>query len=45
MSETNPARITIDCDDTYSMGRIPLFLELITGGYDVVRGDCLSHGV
>lgn len=44
LSASNPVRITTDCDGTYPMERIPDFLDLINGGYDVVSGDRLYHG-
>jgi glycosyltransferase involved in cell wall biosynthesis len=31
--------ITIDCDDTYPAEKIPEFIKMIEGGYDVVSGS------
>ena len=37
--------ITTDCDDTYPMGYIPRFMELIErDGYDVVSGNRIHRG-
>ena len=36
--------VTTDCDDTYPMTALPVFLEAINEGYDVVSGDRLYHG-
>ncbi len=36
--------VTTDCDDTYPMEYLPVFLETINAGYDVVSGDRLYYG-
>ncbi|WP_254543843.1 dolichyl-phosphate hexose transferase [Halomarina pelagica] len=43
-SATRPVVVTVDCDDTYPMERLPDFLDAINAGYDVVSGDRLYHG-
>jgi len=45
LSASRPVVFTTDCDDTYPMGRIPDFLDLVNEGYDVVSGDRISGGV
>ncbi|MFB6251269.1 MAG: dolichyl-phosphate hexose transferase [Halobellus sp.] len=44
LAPDRPVVVTTDCDDTYPMGKLPAFLELINEGYDVVSGDRLYHG-
>lgn len=36
--------VTTDCDDTYPMEYLPMFLDVINAGYDVVSGDRLYYG-
>lgn len=43
-SATGDVVVTTDCDDTYPMEYLPLFLDAINAGYDVVSGDRLYYG-
>lgn len=45
MSATRDIIITTDCDDTYPMEDIPIFIKLIQEGYDVVSGSRLCTKV
>jgi glycosyltransferase involved in cell wall biosynthesis len=45
LAATGEVVITTDCDDTYPMQYIPLFLELISReGYDTVSGNRMHRG-
>jgi len=44
LTPDRPIVVTTDCDDTYPMGRLPQFLDLINDGADVVSGDRLYYG-
>ncbi|ERH10140.1 MAG: glycosyltransferases involved in cell wall biogenesis [halophilic archaeon J07HX64] len=44
LAADRPVVVTTDCDDTYPMEQLPVFLEQINRGYDVVSGDRLYHG-
>lgn len=43
-SSTGDVVVTTDCDDTYPMEYLPIFLDMINAGYDVVSGDRLYYG-
>lgn len=45
MSASRDIIITTDCDDTYPMEQIPVFVKLINDGYDVVSGSRLSKRI
>jgi glycosyltransferase involved in cell wall biosynthesis len=44
LTPDRPVVVTTDCDDTYPMEALALFLERINEGYDVVSGDRLYYG-
>lgn len=45
MSASQDIIITTDCDGTYPMEQIPMFVKLINDGYDVVSGSRLSKTI
>jgi glycosyltransferase involved in cell wall biosynthesis len=44
LAPDRPVVVTTDCDDTYPMEALPVFLDRINEGADVVSGDRISPG-